>query len=61
MKADKAKASSRADGLVVEQVQAKSYIHSTLSMEYRRQAMSLVSHSWLSVAFRLSWPKERRP
>ena len=34
LKADKAEASSKADGLVLELVQAKAYIDSTLSMEY---------------------------
>ena len=36
-KASRAKASSRVDGLALELVQAKAYIHSTLSMEYGRK------------------------
>jgi len=31
----RAEASSRVDGLALELVQARSYVHSTLSMEYR--------------------------
>ena len=37
LKAGRAKASSRANGLTLEQVQARAYIHSTFSMEYRRE------------------------
>ena len=37
LKAERAETSSRADDLALELVQAKSYIHSTLSMEYRRE------------------------
>jgi len=33
--ASRVETSSRADGLALELVQAKAYIHSTLSMEYR--------------------------
>ena len=34
LEAGRAEASSRADGLALELVQARAYIHSTLSMEY---------------------------
>jgi len=37
LEASRAKPSSRADGLALELVQVKAYIHSTLSMEYRRE------------------------
>ena len=37
LEADKAEASSRADGLTLERVQAKAYIHSTLRMVYGRK------------------------
>lgn len=37
LEAGKAEACSRANGLVLELVQARSYIHSTLSMKYGRE------------------------
>ena len=37
MEADRAEASSKADGLPLELVQVRAYIHSTLSMEYGRE------------------------
>ena len=37
LKAGKAAASSRADDLALELLQARSYIYSDLSMEYRRE------------------------
>ena len=37
MEAGRAEASSRADGLPLELVQARAYIHSTLSMEFGRE------------------------
>ena len=37
MEASRAEASSRANGLALELVQAKAYIHSTLSMEYGQE------------------------
>ena len=37
LEAGRVETSSRADGLALELVQAKAYIHSTLSMEYRRE------------------------
>ena len=37
LKADGVEASSRADSLALELVQVRAYIHSTLSMEYRRK------------------------
>ena len=37
LEADKAEASSKANGLTLELVQAKAYIHSTLSMEYGQE------------------------
>ena len=37
MEAGKAEASGRADGLALELVQLKVYIHSTLSMEYGQE------------------------
>ena len=37
LEAGRAETSSRVDGLALELVQAKAYIHSTLSMEYGRE------------------------
>ena len=37
MEARRVEACSRADGLVLELVQARSYIHSTLGMEYEQE------------------------
>ena len=37
LEAGRAEASSKADDLAMELLQAKSYIHSTLSMEYGRE------------------------
>ena len=37
MEASRVEASSRANGLALELVQAKAYIHSTLSMEYGQE------------------------
>ena len=37
LEAGRVEASSRANGLGLELIQAKAYIHSTLSMEYRQE------------------------
>ena len=61
MEASRVVASSRVDDLALELLQARSYIHSTLTTDYGKKGDEPSEPQQAFHPFKLSWPRERRP